>query len=65
MTDPIEKAVKREQENRRVRIMEQSSWANGTFLCELCGERKADEKRREPESEICIDCVIEAGFGYE
>lgn len=33
-----------------------------TFRCELCGRRQAEEKRREPGSEICAGCVRDAGF---
>jgi hypothetical protein len=32
------------------------------FRCELCNRLRPEEQRREPESEICIKCVEEAGF---
>jgi hypothetical protein len=32
------------------------------FRCLLCERVRPDEQRREPESEICIKCVEEAGF---
>lgn len=33
-----------------------------TFTCELCEKVRGDHQRREPDSEICIKCVQEAGF---
>lgn len=33
-----------------------------TFRCDLCGKKRREEDRREPESEICRQCDEEAGF---
>ncbi len=66
MSDLIHIAVRREREARRfVLPLEQPSLHAGIFRCELCNRTRRDEQRREPDSEICIKCVEEAGFFEE
>ena len=60
--DALEAAAEREMDARKCRVPELITAADLSFKCELCGHTKPSERRREPDSEICIDCVIEAGF---
>jgi hypothetical protein len=34
----------------------------GAFKCVCCGRSRKAEERREPESEVCVQCVRAAGF---
>jgi hypothetical protein len=61
--DPITRAWAREREARRwVRHLEEECWLEHLFQCVCCGKLRPDEKRREPESEVCLHCVAEAGL---
>jgi hypothetical protein len=62
--DPIALAFAREREARRYLPwpMEQDSVHWHVFRCVCCGKVRSDEERREPESEVCVRCVGEAGF---
>ncbi len=63
MSDLIRNAVRRERDAQRsVWPLEQHSSRAGVFRCELCSRVRREEQRREPDSEICIKCVEDAGF---
>ncbi len=62
--DAIERAWTREWEARRRQVppMECESAMERVFECVCCGKTRPEEQRREPESEVCVRCVQEAGF---
>ena len=60
--DPLERSRNRNIELSRRRVMESFSSFAHVFKCELCQQTRPDEMRREPDSEICIKCVEDAGF---
>ena len=63
MSEFLFKALKRDRELQRPAWpMELHSSYDHVFRCELCNRLRRDEQRREPDSEICIKCVEEAGF---
>jgi hypothetical protein len=59
--DPITRAYERER-RARVRFLEEDCGGEHLFKCVCCGRRRTNGKRREPDSEVCIHCVREAGF---
>jgi hypothetical protein len=60
--DLIERAFDREWEHSRVRRPpEYDAAVHHLFRCVCCGRVRGDEKRREPDSEVCVHCVAEAG----
>ena len=62
--DRIAQALGREQEHRRVPFLVpecDTVWAH-VFRCVCCGRLRGEQERREPESEVCIRCVRDAGF---
>ena len=62
--DWISRAFDREREHARVPRWppEYESLFAHFFRCVCCGRTRGDEKRREPDSEVCIHCVADAGF---
>ena len=63
MNEHLLRAIAREREaGRSPWPMELHTCDTRVFRCELCGRQRPEEQRREPESEICIKCVEEAGF---
>jgi hypothetical protein len=58
----IARAVAREREHRRVNTPEGETVLDHTFQCVCCGGWRGDEERREPDSEVCLLCVEDAGF---
>jgi hypothetical protein len=62
--DRIARAVEREREHQRVpRLpMECDGVLAHVFQCVCCGRVRGDQERREPNSEVCIRCVVDAGF---
>lgn len=65
MNESILRGLTREYERgRRVWPPSYQSVHQRVFRCELCNRERPEEQRREPQSEICIKCVEEAGF-YE
>jgi hypothetical protein len=62
--DRIAEAFERERERElgRIRVPErETAWAH-VFRCVCCGKLRGEQDRREPESEVCLRCVAEAGF---
>ena len=60
--DQIARAVAREREDRRVGMPERDTALHHVFQCVCCGRVRGDEERREPDSEVCLRCVEDAGF---
>ena len=60
--DRIAQAVRREREHQQVRLLECDSVAEHVFRCVCCGKVRGDQERREPNSEVCVRCVKDAGF---
>lgn len=60
--DRIARAVRREREHQEVRALECDSVADHLFRCVCCGRVRGEQERREPNSEVCMRCVRDAGF---
>ncbi len=60
--DPITRAYAREREARRVVWPEDLAVFKSLFRCVCCGKVRPGEMRREPRSEVCMQCVGEVGF---
>jgi hypothetical protein len=60
--DRIARAFAREREHWRVKTPEGQTVLDYTFQCVCCGGWRGDEERREPDSEVCLLCVEDAGF---
>jgi hypothetical protein len=62
--DRLERAFERERWHRRVQPLPVSfdTVQAHVFVCVCCGRRRRDEDRREPDSEVCVQCVQAAGF---
>jgi hypothetical protein len=60
--DALTAAVERERERVPGWPPEVESVFDHVFMCVCCGRTLGDEKRREPDSEVCLRCVEEAGF---
>jgi hypothetical protein len=63
-SDCISRAFARERENRRFLRwpMECETVLAHVFRCVCCGRLRSEEERREPQSEVCVSCVRDAGF---
>jgi hypothetical protein len=64
LRDPIALAFARERDARRCVVwpLECESVFAHVFKCVCCGKTRPEEERREPESEVCVQCVRAAGF---
>lgn len=62
--DRIAAAFERERGDRTFprRPLECDTTYAHVFRCVCCGRKRREEDRREPNSEVCIQCVEEAGF---
>ncbi len=60
--DQIARAVAREAEHLRAVVPERGGVMDCVFRCVCCGQVRGDEERREPDSEVCVRCVEDAGF---
>jgi hypothetical protein len=62
--DCLARAFERERWHRRVLYLPVSfdTARAHVFECVCCGRCRREEDRREPDSEVCIQCVNEAGF---
>jgi hypothetical protein len=64
--DRLQRALERERGHRRLPRwpLEHDSVFKHVFTCECCGRQRREEDRREPRSEVCIQCVRAAGFEW-
>jgi hypothetical protein len=64
--DRLGRAFAREREHRRVLLLplEYDCVLAHVFKCACCGRTRREEERREPDSEVCLSCVRDAGFHY-
>jgi transcription elongation factor Elf1 len=60
--DRLARAVAREREQARVEMPERGTALDHVFECVCCGKVRGEEERREPNSEVCVRCVEDAGF---
>jgi hypothetical protein len=52
------------REEEKIVVPEQDSLYLHIFTCVCCGKRKGDDHRREPDSEVCLECEQDAGYYY-
>jgi hypothetical protein len=62
--DAIGRAFKREREAGFWPVWQPEALLTipGAFRCVCCGRSRRGDQRREPQSEVCVICVVEAGF---
>jgi hypothetical protein len=63
VTDRLQTAFERERQHRRRPLWppEFESTLVHVFKCVCCERERREEDRREPDSEVCIYCVLAAG----
>lgn len=64
LRDPLAAAYARERDHARVPPwpLEEDCVVDHLFRCVCCGKVRGDHERREPNSEVCVRCVREAGY---
>jgi hypothetical protein len=63
-TDVIGRAFAREREAKFWPVWQPEfvRLPPGAFRCVCCGRTRRADQRREPQSEVCVHCVRDAGF---